>query len=382
MTHDLADRCHAMRNALLLTCMAAGSCVQITPEASSQASSSAPMETQSPEGHPPSEPAQAEDEAPVSTRPMSQANASQMTSRPSAPIAGSDATNGVAGASGIGDTSGLALGLACTEDDECASLKCVKNTCCAVRECGVCQVCGSEGRCVYVTDATEPTCTDGLVCGPGSHCGFPNGRKCSSPDGCASRLCDDLCCASRCGVCEVCSADGSCQPLVFGDDYGACEGSRSCSGGSCVEVDPGNNQDKGPYEALGTGARIAQTLTIANAGTIVEFRMYTDCAFGTWTVRTVGTDGLPTQVNLAMVGSMRHEPSSNHREVLVNLLVSLSVDAGDQLALVAESPISVACQAAMTHGDANAGGAFYRLRDDAWEPDEGDDLIVDVLMRR
>ncbi len=62
----------------------------------------------------------------------------------------------------------------------------------------------------------------------------PRGAPCTEPGACSSGECwDGVCCDGFCGKpCVQCNAVGTCEPIVSGEDPGACEGEQTCDASS------------------------------------------------------------------------------------------------------------------------------------------------------
>jgi hypothetical protein len=122
---------------------------------------------------------------------------------------------------GGGACPGCGGGQTCVQDTDCASnvAHCVKGGCCTAPCLGSCQFCDGTGQCVAAVGQNDPSCTNGLVCGPfGFGCVAKAGALCSANDTCLSDTCTGgMCAKSTSGqACNTSSdgASGNCQNFV------------------------------------------------------------------------------------------------------------------------------------------------------------------------
>ena len=134
----------------------------------------------------------------------------------------------------------------CTLGNECLSDNCIDGRCCNTACGGACKACNIAnflGQCVDIGGGQDPAneCAGALSCTGNGACQLPPGQPCLTASQCGSGFCvDGVCCgtacASICTSCNLAGAEGTCSPLVAGDDPdGECSGGNpSCNGaGAC-----------------------------------------------------------------------------------------------------------------------------------------------------
>jgi hypothetical protein len=284
-------------------------------------------------------------------------------------------------------TSGFSLGHACSADAECSTLKCVKGNCCAVRECGVCQHCGADGQCQMTVNAADPyDCDEGThMCDARGICGGLTGQGCASSAQCVSGNCDTHCCVVTCNPCESCGADGTtCTVVNFKDDADVCTGTRTCSSGKCQYVDVDQSAHLSETQpSLLSKDKFAQTVTVANAGTLVEVRASWFCSNYEVSLQRVASDGTPSGEQLA-TALIRLSEDPN---LVAALLVSpgLTLAAGDRIAVVfTDTTISISDTCTVYGSTADRypeGQAFlWTSADTTWRPLLGADLNFKLIL--
>jgi hypothetical protein len=183
--------------------------------------------------------------------------------------AGSDPDGECSGALVCDGLGGCALGngQVCTSSPECASAQCVDDVCCDSSCSGLCEACdlpGSEGSCSLIPYGSDPEdeCPGALVCDGTGSCSGDNGDPCSSGPECSSGYCvDNVCCDGSCGgLCEACNlsgSEGSCSPVLAGQDPGGeCAGDEVCDGAGGCALANGS--------ACGSGAECISTWCVDN----------------------------------------------------------------------------------------------------------------------
>ncbi|HVZ71980.1 MAG TPA: hypothetical protein VHJ20_06355 [Polyangia bacterium] len=156
----------------------------------------------------------------------------------------------------------VALGQACTADDQCTSDHCTDGVCCGSASCGACRACnltGSRGTCdVVAAGAADPHggCSDqgaascgttGVCDGAGACAKYADGTSCadaSCPAGSATKSLATTCAAGACTVTTqscglyACNGTDDCNSKCNND--GDCASGAYCTGtnGSCVGLVP------------------------------------------------------------------------------------------------------------------------------------------------
>jgi hypothetical protein len=162
----------------------------------------------------------------------------------------------------------LSSGTACFDGTDCSTGNCVDGVCCdtaCTSQCKACDVKGSVGTCIDVSDAPHGSrtsctpyvcgggscrtgCTADSQCAAGNYCdgtgkcvpALNNGKACTAGTQCTSGFCvDGYCCGTACtGACQTCSkTPGTCQNVTAGttDPRGICVGecATGCGATGC-----------------------------------------------------------------------------------------------------------------------------------------------------
>lgn len=282
-------------------------------------------------------------------------------------------------ADGMSQAPAGALGSACAEAADCDNGQCVRNVCCASPSCGVCEQCGASGACEKVTNAFDPlTCPgESSICDATGTCALADGARCGPPNAltCASGLCKGFCCSVACGPCQQCSANGSCEPLAFGDDE-TCMGAHSCSAGRCAEIDQASTEEMLNL-TLSAGQMLAQTLTVAKTGKLVEVRLRQGCG-RTLSLREVNSSGVPSDI--ALKDSTQ---STVHLDgVTESFEFDLDVGSGMRLAIILKNDQGTDCSVPVATGNPYLGGGLLSWNADTrtWAAVADNDMAFKLLL--
>jgi hypothetical protein len=357
---------------------------------------SAALDAAIPDGAIPVASRPAQDASSAPTQPMAGTNAgSSGAPNAGAGVGGSSeqASAGSAGSGTAGHTApapGFSFGQTCTADAECSSSQCVKGRCCAVRQCGICQQCGADGQCQMIVNAVDPyDCEDQgtHMCDAHGHCARLAGQTCGSELDCVSAACDGHCCARTCNTCENCTENANnCSPVNFTEDPDTCTGPRTCSSGKCLYVDIDQTAHRNESQPiLSLNESLAQTITVASAGTLAEVRVHWICGSSEVSLQRVAADGTPSGQLAAMVSVEK----SGDFNLMTSIVVSpgLKVAAGDRVAVVIKAkststdPVD-ACRAYASIGDRyTAGQAFlWTPSNPTWTAQTGIDLNFKLIL--
>jgi hypothetical protein len=273
-----------------------------------------------------------------------------------------------------------ALGAACASPTDCDNGQCVRSVCCSVAACGVCEVCGATGNCEKVINAYDPlTCVgESAFCDATGACVLAEGALCVPPNvlPCASGLCDTFCCLQACGPCQQCGASGQCESLPFGDDE-SCFGPTSCSGGLCAEIDQASTE-RVLNLTLGAGEILAQTVTIAKTGKLIEVRLTPGCGRALALRSLTTATGVPAETALAE--SIR---STVHTDGLSESFeFNLDVTSNQRLALVLRNDQGSDCNVPVGTGNPYVGGGLlsWNADDRTWAPVADNDMTFKLLL--